>query len=47
MNLRDLPIVRKLGLLLAFNTAIAVLAIAAVFSVVMGIKTWLDEHGRK
>ena len=33
MNLRDLPIVRKLGLLLAFNTAIAVLAIAAVFSV--------------
>ena len=33
MNLRDLPIVRKLGLLLAFNTAIAVLAIATVFSV--------------
>lgn len=24
-----------------------ILAIAAVFSVVMGIKTWLDEHGRK
>ena len=23
------------------------IAIAAVFSVVMGIKTWLDEHGRK
>ena len=23
-----------------------ILAIAAVFSVVMGIKTWLDEHGR-
>ena len=24
-----------------------ILAIAAVFSVVMGVKTWLDEHGRK
>jgi signal transduction histidine kinase/DNA-binding response OmpR family regulator len=33
MKLRDLSIVRKLGLLLAFNTAIAVIAIALVFSV--------------
>ena len=24
-----------------------ILAIAAGFSVVMGFKTWLDEHGRK
>ena len=33
MNLRDLPIVRKLSLLLAFNTALAIAAIALVFSV--------------
>lgn len=33
MNLRDLPLVRKLGLLLAFNTAIAIAAIALVFSI--------------
>jgi signal transduction histidine kinase/DNA-binding response OmpR family regulator len=33
MSLYDLPIVRKLGLLLAFNTALAVVAIALVFSI--------------
>jgi len=33
MRLRDLSIVRKLGLLLAFNTALAVFSIALVFSV--------------
>ena len=33
MSLRDLPIVRKLGLLLAFNTALAIAAIALVFSI--------------
>lgn len=27
--------------------SLVILAIAAVFSVVMGVKTWLDEHGRK
>lgn len=33
MNVRDLPIARKLSLLLAFNTALAVLVIATVFSI--------------
>jgi signal transduction histidine kinase/DNA-binding response OmpR family regulator len=33
MNLRDQPIERKLGLLIAFNTALAVAAIALVFSI--------------
>ena len=33
-KLRDLPIARKLGLLLAFNTTIAVVAIALVFGFV-------------
>ena len=31
MNIHDWPIVRKLGVLLAFNTALAMLAIVAVF----------------
>lgn len=32
MNIRDLPIARKLSVLLAFNTALAVLSIALVFT---------------
>lgn len=42
MNWRDLPIVRKLGLLLAFNTVLAVFAIAAVFTVGTAISRYQE-----
>jgi signal transduction histidine kinase len=42
MNWRDLSIVRKLGLLLAFNTVLAVFAIATVFAVGMAVSRYQD-----
>ncbi len=44
MKIRDLPIARKLGLLLAFNTALAVLAIALVFTIGTGISRYQDAQ---
>ena len=43
-QLRDLPIARKLGLLLAFNTAVAVLAIALVFSIGTAITRYQEAR---
>ena len=45
-KLRDLPIARKLGLLLAFNTALAVLSIALVFSVGTAISRYQDARSQ-
>ena len=45
-KLRDLPIARKLGLLLAFNTTIAVVAIAMVFSVGTAITRYQDARSQ-
>lgn len=42
MNWRNLSIVRKLGLLLAFNTVLAVLAIATVFTVGTAVSRYED-----
>ena len=43
-KLRDLPIARKLGLLLAFNTTIAVVAIALVFSIGTAITRYQEAR---
>ncbi len=45
-KLRDLPIARKLGLLLAFNTTIAVVAIALVFSLGTAISRHQDARSQ-
>lgn len=45
-KLRDLPIARKLGLLLAFNTTIAVVAIALVFSLGTAISRYQDARSQ-
>lgn len=45
-KLRDLPIARKLGLLLALNTTIAVVAIALVFSVGTAITRYQDARSQ-
>ena len=45
-KLRDLPIARKLGLLLAFNTSIAVVAIALVFSLGTAISRYQDARSQ-
>lgn len=45
-RLRDLPIARKLGLLLAFNTTIALVAIALVFSVGAAINRYQDARSQ-
>lgn len=42
MNWRDLSIVRKLGLMLAFNTVLAVFAIATVFAVGTAVSRYQD-----
>ena len=44
MKLRDWPIVRKLGFLLAINTAIAVFTIALVFSIGTSITRYNDTR---
>jgi signal transduction histidine kinase/DNA-binding response OmpR family regulator len=44
--LRNLPIARKLGLLLAFNTTIAVVAIALVFSLGTAISRYQDARNQ-
>lgn len=43
-RLRDLPIARKLGLLLAFNTTLAVVAIALVFSIGTAITRYQEAR---
>ncbi len=45
-TLRDLPIARKLGLLLALNTTLAVVAIALVFSVGTAITRYQDARSQ-
>ncbi len=45
-QLRDLPMARKLGLLLAFNTTIAVVAIALVFSLGTAISRHQDARSQ-
>lgn len=45
-KLRDLPIARKLGLLLAFNTTIAVLSIALVFSLGTAVSRYQDARSQ-
>lgn len=45
-NLRDLPMARKLGLLLAFNTTLAVVAIALVFSLGTAISRYQDARNQ-
>lgn len=46
MKWRDLSIVRKLGLLLAFNTLLAVLAIALVFSIGSAFSRYHDTRAQ-
>lgn len=46
MKWRDLSIVRKLGLLLAFNTLVAVLAIALVFSIGSAYSRYHDTQAQ-